>query len=654
MLKDPTKLIITIGFGCLLILMTIIAFISLTQMSETIDDMSAVVKVTNAKMYAANTMRDNIRLRGETIQNMYLTDDFFEREKYRLHMSIYALEFKKAYDQFRKYGMNNAEREITKRMTEHAATAEAINTEVTELLLTDVDNLTLTRIIIEANTARTIMLSMLNELVLLQEKNAKAALINSVTYHQQTQTIVIFLSAIAVMIGILISIMVVREATRKTVDIRYQASHDALTNLINRKEFEHRLDRAIESIKDQDESHIVCFLDLDQFKVINDTCGHDAGDELLRQITAVIAGSVRDRDTLGRLGGDEFGLLFERCSLEKAIEIAEGIISLVKSYDFNWDERTFRVGVSIGIVKLTPDTTDAATAMNQADVACYAAKDMGRNCVHVYEIDDSKTSDHHKELGWISNIKDSIQQDRFRLYVQPIVPISSSAPLPMYEVLLRVINDAGEIVSPGKYIPAAERFNLMREVDEWVLEKVINIISEKENYPGMCINLSNNSLADKEFFFFVENLLQQHSIQQGQLCIEITEKTAIKNIQQTVKFIEALKRLNCQFALDDFGSGISSFGYLKDLPVDYLKIDGGIVSNMAQGNIDHAMVAAINQIGKVMGIKTIAEHVENESTLIQLKTIGVDFAQGYTISRPFPIEELDLQSIIQDRKFTTG
>lgn len=647
MKRDSIKLIITIGFGCLLILMSVVAFISLSQMNDTIEDMATVVEVTNAKMHAANAMREYIRLRGEILQNMYLTDDYFERDELRLLMPFYALQFIKSYDQFRQYNMSTEERNITKKINQHVVHAEAIHQQATEVLLSNANNEKTINALQAANEARITMMSYLNELVILQEKNAKNALVNSVLYHEQTQTIVIILTAISFLIGILISILVVREASRKNTEIHYRASHDTLTSLVNRKEFEHRLEVALKNANPE-QTHVLCYLDLDQFKNINDTCGHHAGDELLKQLARVISSKVRDRDTLGRLGGDEFGLLLENCSLDKAIEITEGIVSLVKSYEFKWGDRSLHVGVSIGLVQISQSTQSAAVAMSQADVACYAAKDMGRNRVHVYEFEDSQLNHRHQELSWVANINDSIQKNRFCLYAQPIINIANPMATPMYEALLRVKDNDGNIISPGKYIPAAERFNLMREVDEWVLANLLCKISDNQDMPCLFFNLSTNSIVDREFCTFAENELKRHNIKPDRLCFEITETSAIKNIQQVTRFISTLKEYNCQFALDNFGRGISSFGYLKNLPIDFLKIDGDIVSSMAKGNAEHAMVAAINQIGKVMGIKTIAEHVESESTLTQLRAMEVDYAQGYKISRPFPVEELDLQAIIQN------
>ncbi|MDH5712170.1 MAG: EAL domain-containing protein, partial [Gammaproteobacteria bacterium] len=459
--------------------------------------------------------------------------------------------------------------------------------------------------------------------------------------------IIIIISTLAILLGITISLYAIRETNRKNKEIHFQAHHDALTKLPNRKEFEQRLRFALTSAHDLNIGHVLCFMDLDQFKIINDTCGHKAGDQLLIDISKLIREKIRDHDTLGRLGGDEFGLLLESCSLEKAIEISEGIVNLVRNYKFNWKDRIFQIGASIGLVYINRDSKDITTLMSEADIACYAAKDMGRNRIHVHELNDEHVKKIHQELSWVANIETSLQDQRFKLYIQPIVPVGITHDTDdMFEILLRLKDNEGNIISPGAYIPAAERFNLMRAVDAWVIQEVIKKIeaitqSGKAQTPRFFINLSANSLTDQSYCEYILDLLNKHSIPEKSICFEITETAAIKNMEQAISFIEQLKKAQCLFALDDFGSGMSSFTYLRNLPVDYLKIDGSIVNRMDKNTVDEAMVAAINQIGQVMHIDTIAEHVENETIMERLVNLGVTYAQGYHIGRPIPIEELD-------------
>jgi diguanylate cyclase (GGDEF)-like protein len=543
--------------------------------------------------------------------------------------------------------MGGIGRKLFNEVTRLEAISSALNDQAAALMLSiHTTRAEINSAINEANKARGKTISALTQLVIRQEDNARQSLEDSVTYQKLAQAIIIILTLASLLVGALISLFVLRETTRKNSEIRFQASHDALTKLINRKEFETRLEFALEKTQLDGREHALCFLDLDQFKVINDTCGHKAGDELLCQLTRVINSHVRERDTLSRLGGDEFGLLLEDCTLETAIEIAEGIIRLVNKYEFHWLDKVHHVGVSIGITAITRKTSNITKAMSEVDIACYAAKDMGRNQLHVHELTDVQVKRMHKELSWVADIQNSLKDNRFKLYAQPIYTALGKQPeIRMYEVLLRLKDDEGNISSPGNYIPAAERFGLMRDVDQWVIEQVVKTLHEIGDTRDIClfVNLSANTLSDKSFCAHILQLIEDYKIDGNSLCFEITETAAIRNVRQAVDFITALKQTNCFFALDDFGTGMSSFSYLKDLPVDYLKIDGSLVTDIHSNNISHAMVAAINEVGSVMSIKTIAEHVENESTLRRLNEIGVNFVQGFHFGLPKPIGTLQLE-----------
>ena len=370
------------------------------------------------------------------------------------------------------------------------------------------------------------------------------------------------------------------------------------------------------------------------------------GDQLLIEVTQLLTKNIRNNDTLGRLGGDEFGLLLENCTLNKAVEIAEGMVSVVRNYDFEWNNRIFHIGVSIGLVDITNKSENVTSTMSEADMACYIAKDMGRNRIYIHELHDEHIKKVHKELSWVANIEESLKNNRFLLYTQPIVPIDNKADSrQLYEILLRLKDDDGQVISPGEYIPAAERFGMMRAVDIWVVTESIKTIetmnkSALTETPLIFINLSANSIIDKTFCDEVLQLLKDHNIPDESICFEITETAAIKNIHQAIEFMDKLRKAHCLFALDDFGAGMSSFTYLKNMPVDYLKIDGSFVNKMDVNTIDQAMVASINQIGQVMGMQTIAEHVENEVILESLREIGVTYGQGFHLSKPFPLTEI--------------
>ena len=649
MKKNSSHWILSLGFSSLLTLMILVIYIPLSEMSTTISKMEALVKVTNAKISTAHAMRDHIRQRANTLSQMYLTDDYFERHELYPLLAHHAANYRTARKLILQHEMDDDETELLEKIRAVSEEGYRANEIAADILLSQASDEEVKEAQREAYAARQKVLDHLNKLVEMQNINAQYALDTHIRVNEETRNLVIAISVLALFLGFAISIFSIRETKRKSKEIHFQAHHDALTNLPNRKEFEHRLNLAVETAKEKNLEHALCFLDLDQFKVINDTCGHNAGDQLLINISKMIRKKIRGNDTLGRLGGDEFGILMEKCSLEKALEISEGIVTLVRNYKFNWEDRIFQIGASIGLVPVNKDTKNVINLMSEADIACYAAKDMGRNRVHVHELNDEQVKKIHQELSWVADIETSLKDQRFKLYIQHISPVGASKNIHgMFEVLLRLKGDEGNIISPGEYIPAAERFNLMRAVDIWVVQEVIKKIealniSGSSEVPRIFVNLSANSITDQSFCDYVLELLNKHPIPKNSICFEITETAAIKNMEQAINFITQLKKAHCLFALDDFGSGMSSFTYLKNFPVDYIKIDGSLVNKMDENRSDRAMVAAINQIGRIMNIETIAEHVENEAILVGLKEIGVTYAQGYHIGRPFSIDDLSFK-----------
>ena len=420
--------------------------------------------------------------------------------------------------------------------------------------------------------------------------------------------------------------------------LHYQASHDALTGLINRREFENRLTAAVDSARTTPGSaHALLYLDLDQFKLVNDTCGHPAGDQLLKQITGVLQSRVRVGDTLARLGGDEFGILLQSCTLDQALHVAETIRLAIRDFRFVWQDGVLAVGVSIGIVEITGDTANVANVMSAADVACYTAKDQGRNRVRLYKPDD--VPERHREMHWISKLTRACDESRFELFYQPIVPIGGNRyEREHFELLLRLRDESGALVAPAEFIPAAERYNLMPTIDRWVvhqaLERLVHRGDSGRKPYTIAVNLSGTSLNDERFLEFLIAELSACTLAPGAVCFEITETAAIANLGNVVYFMRELKTRGCHFSLDDFGSGLSSFMYLKTLPVDYLKIDGQFVTNIVRDPVDRSMVEAISHVGKAMGIHTVAERVESIEVLQELGRLGIGFAQGFHIAQP--------------------
>ncbi|MGE3774525.1 MAG: PAS domain-containing protein [Gammaproteobacteria bacterium] len=439
------------------------------------------------------------------------------------------------------------------------------------------------------------------------------------------------------------AVLVLRNVTqerRLQQEMSYQATHDGLTGLVNRVEFERRLLRVIRHAAATGDTHALCYLDLDQFKVINDTCGHGAGDELLRQVALVLRDTVRKRDTVARLGGDEFGILMEHCSLQQATRVATSVRERIADYRFRWEQHVFGVGASIGLVTIDETSEQMADIMRHVDAACYLAKEQGRNRVHVYDPGDETMERRRGEMQWVSRINNALLESRFELYVQPAIPLQNAEAPRYLEVLLR-FRDGKVLRSPAEFLPAAERYSLSPKIDSWVLTALFETYASE---PALfrrdmlfAVNLSALSLCDEAFLSFIDGALTRSAMPPALLCFEITETAAIGNLSRAVQFFNAMRARGCRFALDDFGSGLSSFGYLRTLPVDFLKIDGLFVRDCVEDPIDFAMVKSINDIGHVMGIKTVAEFAENAAIEAKMREIGIDYAQGYGISEPMPL-----------------
>ena len=426
----------------------------------------------------------------------------------------------------------------------------------------------------------------------------------------------------------------VSEARKFAHEIRHQATHDALTGLPNRR----HLEAVLESRGDGAHNDAILLVNLDQFKIVNDTCGHVAGDRLLKQAAELMRGALRSSDLLARFGGDEFAVLLRDCRIDDALRIADQMRSALEAMRFVWEGKPFSVSASIGVVP-AHGSASAAELMSLAGSACQLAKETGRNRIYVHQPGDSNLALRRNELGWVSRIQSALEEDRFVLYAQRIASLSDAPATSRYEVLVRLREATGELVPPMAFIPAAERYGLMQHIDRWVVDRTLGALAacRHAEAPTLSINLSGRTLGDDGFLDFVEACFARHGVPFSNVCFEVTETTAIANLAQAEKFIAWFRDRGCGFSLDDFGSGMSSFGYLKRLHVDYLKIDGAFVRNLVNDRVDEAMVSAIQNVAAVMGLKTVAEFVEDEATMVRLKAIGVDFAQGYGIHRPEPL-----------------
>lgn len=445
------------------------------------------------------------------------------------------------------------------------------------------------------------------------------------------------------------AVVVFRDITKQhslAMQLEYQASHDTLTGLINRSELLVRINRALASAKHEGRTHTLLFLDLDQFKIINDNSGHAAGDELLRNIANLFKPLIRRGDSLARLGGDEFGILLLNCELPVGEQIAEKINQQIREYKFFWEGEKYQLSASIGVVPITSESQTASTVLSAGDTACYSAKDRGRNQIRVYRPDDTGFLRRRGDMIWLGQINHALKENHFYLYYQELRPLQKEEHGIHIEVLVKMDDISGNRINPGNFLPAAERANLTPEIDRWVIRNTFDWMvknRDKLDYlDSASINLSGHSLSDKSFLEFIIHEFEQRDLPRGKICFEVTETVAIANLMQAQELFTALSHIGCKFSLDDFGTGMSSYGYLRNLPVDYVKIDGIFVKDIIDDSIDSKLVQSITDIAHEMKIQTIAEYVESEAIYERVKAIGVDYAQGYFVGKAVPLEELVL------------
>ena len=428
-----------------------------------------------------------------------------------------------------------------------------------------------------------------------------------------------------------------------TRQMTYQASHDALTGLVNRREFERRLQEAMDSAQTGDVAHALCYLDLDRFKLVNDTCGHSAGDNMLREVAAIIKEAVRDSDTVGRIGGDEFALLLVGCPLEKARQIADDVVHSVNDYRFVWKDKIFNIGVSVGLVEVGRGGGAIEDLMSSADSACYVAKKQGGLHVHVYSAREEANARHSGEIQWLQKLQGALRDNKFELYSQPIVHAQAGGVRgPALEVFVRMEGENGQPAAPpAEFIRAAERYRLMPLVDRWVVQTVLSALGRggMKLPPGrsVAINIAGQTLADAEFLEFVVDCFDHSGANPSDVCLEVTESSVVANLDHARRFIAVLHGMGCEFALDDFGSGLSSFSTLRTLPMDYLKIDGSFIRNLAVDSVNQAMVQAMIELSRSLNFRIVAEQVEDQKSLEAAKKMGIDFVQGFVIARPQPL-----------------
>jgi diguanylate cyclase (GGDEF)-like protein/PAS domain S-box-containing protein len=444
------------------------------------------------------------------------------------------------------------------------------------------------------------------------------------------------------LVGAVVMLHDVTEMRGLTRQMSYQATHDALTGLVNRREFERRLEEAIESGHRGDGQHVLCYLDLDHFKLVNDTSGHLAGDSMLREVAKLLRDAVRDSDTVGRLGGDEFGILLVGCPLEKARQISDDVTRAVGDHRFVWRDKIYNIGASIGLVEISRESGTLEELLVAADTACYVAKKQGSGRVVVYSARDEALARHTGEIQWLQRLQSALKENRFQLYYQVIVPAHGEESGPAMEVLVRLQDETGHALLPAEFMRAAERYRLMGLVDRWVVQTTLAALGRGAitvaPLRSLAINISGQTLADAQFLEFVVECLDSTGVTPGQVCFEIAESAVIANLDHARRFIGVLHGMGCQFALDDFGSGVGSFSNLKILPLDYLKIDGSFIRNLARDTVNQAMVTAMIKLARTLNFKVIAEQVEDHASEEAARRMGVDYLQGYAIGRPQPLQ----------------
>jgi len=647
---DNIRLVTSLGFLAVVFLMCALVFISLLKMQSSNQRLATLVENTNIKTAAAHSMRDAIRMRSISLKKMLIMEDVFDRdEEHQLFLS-YAGEYRTARDTLVQQDLDKKETATLNELRQVTRDAQPVNDEAADLLMAGAPIEITSALMNSSEAYQEKVLEQLENLVSLEKENAAAALSHARQDYLETRQTLVIIAVLTILLCLLVATLVIHRVSDKNRQLSYQASHDPLTGLINRQEFEKRVERAISHARATASPHALFFMDLDQFKIVNDTCGHAAGDELLQQLGNLLLGAVRKRDTLGRLGGDEFGMLLENCPLDKAVEIAGNLHAVINGFHFSWGGETFSLGISIGIVPVDRSAIDLASTLSAADSACYIAKESGRNRTQIAHLGDKRLQERHGLMQWVPRITRAIEEDRLALYFQTITPLGRGSRLGKehIEVLLRMTDDEGKIVSPAVFLPAAEKYGLIMNIDKWVIEKTLAWMKQQTlagNCPAMVsVNISGQSVGDESMLMFILDQFRKTGVSPNQICFVVTESTAIEDITVATSFMLKLRGYGCRFSLDEFGSGLSSFTYLRKLPVDFLKISGAFVRDMLTDPVDRAMVNSINEIGHLLGRETIAAHIETADVADALRKIGVDYGMGHFFDQPRPLEAFNINT----------
>jgi len=642
---DNTKAIIGIGFVAVFSLMLLVTWLAMTSLNNVNTSMSVLIEDTEQKTSKAFQMRDVIRLRSSAVRSLLQIEEPDERQRIFDKLVEYTDTYRQARTGLVLLGANEREEEILSEVAlADARVADEYERANNLIYIMKQDPEALKSVLNDVRLQELVLLNHLNDLVELEKTLAQEALEKNQNTYRETRRLLLMLVIAAFALSAMISALVTNRVSKANQRIAHLANHDDLTNLHNRRSFEDHLKQTIAIAERAKNAYGLLYLDLDRFKIVNDTCGHHAGDKLLIELTEALSARLRRGDLFARVGGDEFAIIAQGKSFADITRLAEDLRNLVQDFNFVYAEQSFKVSLSIGVTPIDGQIQDIQTILADVDSACYVAKQSGRNRVHVTQENDAEVVKYRSDIAGIQSIRQALAEERLSLYFQPIFNIEEkSVSMAHCEILLRIRSENGEVYSPAKFIPIAEKYNIMSEIDQWVFNHVVEWLLEHQNeyrVPRLLVNLSGLSFLDENFNNFIVERLQRGDLDSSLIAFEITETAAVDNFEKVRGFIDRVRALGCTLALDDFGSGFSTFAYLKQLPIDFLKIDGSLVRNIASDTIDHEMVRAINQIGHTVGAKTIAEFVENDEILSQLRELGVDYAQGYGLRMPSPLSQL--------------
>jgi len=643
--RDRTKVMISVGFFAVFLLMLLVTFLSMSTLNRVNRSMADLIHNTEQKTSLAYQMRDVIRLRSSEVRTIAQTNDPADREKVFDKIIQSTQTYSEARSNLVDIGANEREREFLTKIAEaDARVHEAYDNAGNRIygMVNDAD--ALRSALGNVQLRELVLLNHLNGLVQLEKTLSSEALIANQSRYKKTRQMLLGSVIAAFVVSLLISAAVINRVSASNDRIKHLASHDDLTGLNNRRSFEETLSHTIGIAQRSRVKHGLLYLDFDRFKIVNDSCGHHAGDQLLIQLSALLNERLRQGDLFARVGGDEFAIIAQGESMDAIVSLAEELRELVQNYTFEYEKQTFKISVSIGVVPITGKEKSLEALLQDVDSACYVAKQTGRNRVHLAQEGDIEVVKYRNDIAGIQSIRQALDEDLLTLFYQPVYRILPNGVEMIHcEILLRMRGENGEMVSPAEFIPIAEKYNLMSEIDRWVISNVMRWVAEHQverDIPRFLINLSGLSFIDDDFLEFVVEELDKNEIDPTKIAFEITETAAVDNIAKANLFIDRLRAIGCQFALDDFGTGFSTFAYLKNLPIDYLKIDGSLVKNICTDTVDREMVRAINEIGHTVGAKTIAEFVEDDATVDLLRQMGVDYAQGFGLQRPDQLDSL--------------